>query len=276
MSIRSENGSKCTDGSVAIVELILSASGLANADTFSKSDPFCVVEEILGPDKTAEIARTECIQNCLEPKWHKKILISEQKQQKELVFSVYDSDSNALALTFHDFLGRCQCRLSDILSAPNSFLQMRLKKNRDVIAKGQLFLHAEKFVPSMETSVRFECRGVLSSPQKRWSLKPNIVTVVPSAYLEFYRKEAEHKLLMIHRTETKANTWNPEWEIFEIPSRHLSRGKIGGQSDTCGADTCGEDICGADICGATLAAPTDAAPSQSDTCGADTCGAQSK
>uniref|UniRef100_A0A914H4P4 C2 domain-containing protein n=1 Tax=Globodera rostochiensis TaxID=31243 RepID=A0A914H4P4_GLORO len=220
-----DGGREAADGPAEAVELILSASGLPNADTFSKSDPFCVVEEVQGPDKSVEIGRTECIQNCLSPRWHKKILVTEEPQ-KELRFSIYDSDSNSRALTFHDFLGRCQCRLSDILSSPNGSLIMRLKKDRDVIAKGQLQLFAEKFAPSGETIVSFECRGLLSSPQKRWSLKPNIVTVIPSAYLEFYRIETEHEMLMFHRTETKTNTWNPEWKIFDISLRHLCQGKF--------------------------------------------------
>uniref|UniRef100_A0A183C168 C2 domain-containing protein n=1 Tax=Globodera pallida TaxID=36090 RepID=A0A183C168_GLOPA len=219
MFVRTDGG-RGADGPAEAVELILSASGLPNADTFSKSDPFCVVEEVQGPDKSVEIGRTECIQNCLSPQWHKKILVTEEPQ-KELRFSIFDSDSNSRALTLHDFLGRCQCRLSDILSSPNGSLIMRLKKDRDVIAKGQLQLYAEKFAPSGETIVSFECRGVLSSPQKRWSLKPNIVTVVPSVYLEFYRIETEQ-----FRHKTKTNTWNPEWKIFDISLRHLCQGKF--------------------------------------------------
>lgn len=49
---------------------------LLDMDTFSKSDPICVVStKLFGSQNYTEIKRTECIDNNLNPEWVTKVLI---------------------------------------------------------------------------------------------------------------------------------------------------------------------------------------------------------
>ena len=61
----------------SIVELSMAARNLLDMDTFSKSDPICVVStKLFGSQNYTEIKRTECIDNNLNPEWVTKVLIS--------------------------------------------------------------------------------------------------------------------------------------------------------------------------------------------------------
>ena len=78
------------------VELSISGRNLLDLDTFSKSDPMCVV--YLGnPGKGGhfwkEIGRTECINNNLNPKFATKINLHYTFEKQQLMrFEVYDID----------------------------------------------------------------------------------------------------------------------------------------------------------------------------------------
>jgi hypothetical protein len=65
--------------------------GLANKDTFSKSDPCCVVQEKASDGRWREIGRTEVIDNNLNPTFKKKIEMTYYFEKKqELKFIIYD------------------------------------------------------------------------------------------------------------------------------------------------------------------------------------------
>ena len=50
---------------------------LLDMDTFSKSDPMCVVStKLFGSQNYTEIKRTECIDNNLNPEWVTKVLFN--------------------------------------------------------------------------------------------------------------------------------------------------------------------------------------------------------
>ena len=103
------------------VELSISGRNLLDLDTFSKSDPLCVVytkkSNQIG-EMWKEISRTECIDNNLNPDFATKILVEYLFEQQQLMrFEVYDIDSHSNDLREHDFIGSAECTLGQIVSA---------------------------------------------------------------------------------------------------------------------------------------------------------------
>ena len=112
-----------TPGSSSIamtkVEVSLSCSGLADMDTFSKSDPFAVL--YLQDCQTGDwlyVDRTETVDNTLNPHWVKKFLVDYQFETRQMLkVCVYDSDSDDTDLSSHDLIGCCECSLGEVLVA---------------------------------------------------------------------------------------------------------------------------------------------------------------
>ena len=103
------------------VELSLRCEKLRDLDTFSKSDPFCVVElKTMGVQNDwMEVGRTECIMDNLNPVWQKKIVLDYNFEQRQMLrLSVYDLDSDSVGskLENQDFLGVAECSLGEVVS----------------------------------------------------------------------------------------------------------------------------------------------------------------
>ena len=101
------------------VELSLRCERLRDLDTFSKSDPFCVVEcKTLGSE-WLEVGRTECVMDNLNPVWQKKIVLDYNFEQRQMLrLRVYDLDSDCVGskLENQDFLGVAECSLGEVVS----------------------------------------------------------------------------------------------------------------------------------------------------------------
>ena len=95
-------------------------------DTFSKSDPMCVVYlKPFGSEKFVELARTECIQNSLNPQWTTKVKIAYLfEEQQHMRFSVYDLDSRSTSLDDHDFIGSCEVTLGQIVTSGTAAIDL--------------------------------------------------------------------------------------------------------------------------------------------------------
>jgi len=99
------------------VELSLSCSGLADMDTFSKSDPFAVLyQQSTHTGNWVYVDRTETVDNTLSPSWVKKFVLDYQFESRQMLkVDVYDSDGDSPDLSSHDFIGSCQCSLGEVL-----------------------------------------------------------------------------------------------------------------------------------------------------------------
>lgn len=65
------------------IEMTISCRNLINTDVLSKSDPFCIISmKEPWQNKYYEIARTETIDDTLNPQWVKKILLSYNRYRK--------------------------------------------------------------------------------------------------------------------------------------------------------------------------------------------------
>ncbi|XP_065255718.1 copine-8 isoform X3 [Emys orbicularis] len=107
------------------VELSVSCRNLLDRDTFSKSDPICVLyTQGIGSKEWREFGRTEVIDNTLNPDFVRKFIMDYFFEEREnLRFDLYDVDSKSPNLSKHDFLGQVFCTLGEIVGSQGSRLE---------------------------------------------------------------------------------------------------------------------------------------------------------
>merc|ERR1712130_369002 len=110
---------------------ITGASKLINADTFGKSDPFCMVhlgavnlnpKDLCG---TAPVFRTKTIENNLNPQWKETALVAYDPTE-DVVFSVWDEDM----FNTGDFLGVARLTAEEAKKGHDGPLPLK-KKGKD-------------------------------------------------------------------------------------------------------------------------------------------------
>jgi hypothetical protein len=201
----------------SIVELSIAARNLLDMDTFSKSDPICVVStKLFGSQNYTEIKRTECIDNNLNPEWVTKVQIKYMfEEQQHLKFDVYDMDSNTRDLSQHDFLGSCTVTLGQVVSAPAVLDLMHPKYNKGTC--GSLIVSCEELSTCKdELQLQFLAKKL---DKKDWfgSSDP---------FLRFNRTNEGGTYTVVHQTEHINNNCNPMWKKFTIPVRTLCNGDL--------------------------------------------------
>ncbi|XP_024118483.1 copine-5 isoform X2 [Oryzias melastigma] len=110
------------------VEITVSCRHLLDKDTFSKSDPMCVLyTQGVETKQWREFGRTEVIDNTLNPDFVRKYILDYFFEEKQnLRFDLYDVDSKSPDLSKHDFLGQVFCTLGEIVGSPASRLEKPL------------------------------------------------------------------------------------------------------------------------------------------------------
>lgn len=99
------------------VELSIRCANLINADFMSKSDPMVVLEQKQDTG-WLELGRTETVWDNLNPEFQKKFSLEYHFEMHQMLrFSVYDIDSERRNLSDHDFLGKIEVSLGEIVSA---------------------------------------------------------------------------------------------------------------------------------------------------------------
>nr|BAB28837.1 unnamed protein product [Mus musculus] len=85
------------------VEVSVSCRNLLDRDTFSKSDPICVLyTQAVGNKEWREFGRTEVIDNTLNPDFVRKFILDYFFEEREnLRFDLYDVDSKSPNLSKH-------------------------------------------------------------------------------------------------------------------------------------------------------------------------------
>ena len=119
------------------IELRFSATDLANKDFLSLSDPFLVCHTVRNGAPAERIGHTETVKDDLNPVWATTMsctYIPEEHASSILLIDVFDRDSeDDKSLRKHDFLGRAVLRISDLLSAPHTRLDIPLAPARHLI-----------------------------------------------------------------------------------------------------------------------------------------------
>ncbi|XP_048113827.1 copine-8 isoform X2 [Alosa alosa] len=110
------------------VEITVSCRNLLDRDTFSKSDPICILyTQTIGNREWREFGRTEVIDNTLNPDFVRKFILDYFFEERQnLRFDLYDLDSKSENLSKHDFLGQAFCTLGEVVGSLGSRLERPL------------------------------------------------------------------------------------------------------------------------------------------------------
>ncbi|XP_028925567.1 copine-5 isoform X2 [Ornithorhynchus anatinus] len=218
------------------VEVTVSCRNLLDKDTFSKSDPLCVLyTQGIETKQWREFGRTEVIDNTLNPDFVRKFILDYFFEEKQnLRFDLYDVDSKSPDLSKHDFLGQAFCTLGEIVGSPGSRLEKPL-----VIGAFTLNSRTGKPIPSVSNGgiPGKKCGTIILSAEELGNCR-DVATMQFCAnkldkkdffgksdpFLVFYRSNEDGTFTICHKTEVVKNTLNPVWQAFPIPVRALCNG----------------------------------------------------
>ncbi|XP_032895492.1 copine-8 isoform X1 [Amblyraja radiata] len=198
------------------VEISVSCRKLLDRDTFSKSDPLCVLYlQGVGNKEWREYGRTEAIDNTLNPDFVRKFLLDYFFEERQnLRFDLYDVDSKSSNLSEHDFLGQVFSTLGEIVGSLGSRLEKPLV---GIPGKkcGAIILTAEELNNCHEIVMMQFCANKLDKKDFFGKSDP---------FLVFFRSNEDGTFTICHKTEFVKNTLNPVWQAFTIPVRALCNG----------------------------------------------------
>ncbi|XP_028849298.1 copine Va isoform X3 [Denticeps clupeoides] len=203
------------------VEISVSCRDLLDRDTFSKSDPLCILyTQGVESKQWREFGRTEVIDNTLNPDFVRKYILDYFFEEKQnLRFDIYDIDSRSPDLSKHpsesnDFLGQTFCTLGEIVGSPASRLEKPLG---GIPGKkcGTVILTAEELGNCRDCATMQFCANKLDKKDFFGRSDP---------FMVFYRSNEDGTFTICHKTEVVKNTLNPVWQPFSIPVRALCNG----------------------------------------------------
>nr|XP_023685961.1 copine-8 isoform X1 [Paramormyrops kingsleyae] len=198
------------------VEVTVSCRNLLDMDTFSKSDPICVLyTQGVGSKEWREFGRTEVIDNTLNPDFVRKFILDYFFEERQnLRFDLYDVDSKSSNLSKHDFLGQAFCTLGEVVGSLGSRLEKPLV---GIPGKkcGTIIVRAEELSNCRESVMMQLCGNKLDKKDFFGKSDP---------FLVFYRSNEDGTFTICHKTEVVKNTLNPVWQAFKISVRALCNG----------------------------------------------------
>uniref|UniRef100_A0A8C1R534 Copine VIII n=1 Tax=Cyprinus carpio TaxID=7962 RepID=A0A8C1R534_CYPCA len=199
------------------VEITVSCRNLLDRDTFSKSDPICVLyTQTVANRDWREFGRTEVIDNTLNPDFvHKFIIDYFFEERQNLRFDLVNSASiPAVCVCFQDFLGQMYCTLGEVVGSQGSRMERSLVgipgKNC-----GTIIVKAEELGNCRESVLMQFCGNKLDKKDFFGKSDP---------FLVFYRSNEDGTFTICHKTEVVKNTLDPVWQAFKIPVRALCNG----------------------------------------------------
>ncbi|XP_076863695.1 copine-8 [Brachyhypopomus gauderio] len=198
------------------VEITVSCRNLLDRDTFSKSDPICVLYiQTVTNREWREFGRTEVINNTLNPDFVQKFILDYFFEERQnLRFHLYDLDSKSENLSKHDFLGQMFCTLGELVSSSGSRMERPL---RGIPGKncGSIIVKAEELGNCRESVLLQFCGNKLDKKDFFGKSDP---------FLVFYRSNEDGTYTICHKTEVVKNTLDPVWQAFKISVRALCNG----------------------------------------------------
>ena len=172
-----------------------------------------------GERRWVEFHRTECVDNCHDPDFAAKAKIAYRfEEQQHLKFEVYDIDSSSVRLQDHDFLGRAQCTLGQIISSGSVKLPLSpSEKTPGDGSLGYLILTAEE-LSTLKDNILLQFTGQ-NLDKKDWFGKSD-------PFLVIHKSTESNIYSVVHKTEVIKCTLNPKWKIFSIPITTLCNGDL--------------------------------------------------
>eukprot|EP00283_Hemiselmis_rufescens_P009182 CAMPEP_0173421716 /NCGR_PEP_ID=MMETSP1357-20121228/2720_1 /TAXON_ID=77926 /ORGANISM="Hemiselmis rufescens, Strain PCC563" /LENGTH=570 /DNA_ID=CAMNT_0014384659 /DNA_START=97 /DNA_END=1806 /DNA_ORIENTATION=- len=203
------------------IRLTIECSGLQNKDTFSKSDPTCIVQMKGQDGRWNEVGRTEKVNNDLNPKFKTKIetdYLFEEVQ--DMQFLVYDIDGASAKLDDHDFLGSLSTTMGGIVGARGSCLIKPLSKTKGADEKryGSMKIIAEEVSSASGDLFKIRFAGAKLA-SKDWMGKGD-------KYLVLKRQRGDGAFEEVAKTEVVKNSKDPTWNMLEVPVAKLNLGNM--------------------------------------------------
>ncbi|XP_047492495.1 copine-8-like isoform X1 [Penaeus chinensis] len=198
------------------VELTVSCRNLRDTDVFSKSDPICIVyHQPFGSREWAELKRTECIDNTLNPDFATKIPLTYHfEEQQHLKFCLFDIDSGSSSLEDHDFLGEFECTLGILVASQK--VEKPLRNDQYSSSDNGSIIIVTEEVNSSKEELHLQLMAK-NLENRSWfcALDP---------FLELYKANEDGSYTLVHRSETVRSTKHPTWKEFSIPLSTLCSG----------------------------------------------------
>jgi len=195
------------------VEISISCSKLEDMDTFSKSDPFCVL--YVKDSKSNQwhcFGKTETIDNTLEPHFQKKFVLSYKfEERQQLRFDVYDSDSSSSNLEDHDFIGSMECSLGEVITQQGRGLTRQLigagKSARN--KKQTITVTSEELISNKE-HLNLKISASKLDAKDWWGFGSS------DPFLTISKSGEYGHWTVVHRTEVLKRNLNPTWKPFNL------------------------------------------------------------
>ncbi len=196
------------------LELSVSCKNLCDMDTFSKSDPLCVMYQQVADQKWVEVGRTEMLKNTLNPSWQHKFVLDYCFEQRQLVkFEVYDWDNKSTNVKDHDFLARLECTLGSIVSSPRKQFVSMIKDGPS--KKGQFTIIAEEVSGCNDmVKIQFAAKGL---DKKDTFGKSDPFYIIS-------RATGNGQWTVVAKSGVIKNTLNPTWPAVTMHVRELCNG----------------------------------------------------
>ncbi|VDN21032.1 unnamed protein product [Cylicostephanus goldi] len=168
---------------------------------------------VLGKGHWKECGRTERLQNTLNPEWATPLRIEYFFEEKQsMKFEVYDIDSDSPELSAHDFLGRMECDLAEIVSNRPFVKQLSGLKGYC----GEITIWSEEIDEGSKENIEFHLSA------RKLDKKDFFGKSDP--FLNIYRLEDDGSRILVYRTEAIMKELNPTWKPFEVNSKLLCHG----------------------------------------------------
>ena len=188
------------------LELSVSCSSLKNKDTFSKSDPLCILFEKRG-GKWAELDRTEMIHNNLNPQWQKKFSLDYNPQApQELKFNIYDWDTKAETTKQQDFLGSVEVSLQRIMEENYSSRKCQLGLKNG--GNGKITIVTEE-IRNYNYNPSIKLQFMAHNLDKKDFLGKS------DPYYQLKKKLPGGEWALVYKSEYVEKNLNPKWKIME-------------------------------------------------------------
>jgi len=169
--------------------------------------------------KWFEAGRTEAMRDNLNPDWQNEIKVDYFfEEAQKLRVEVYDKDSSSAKLKKHDFLGKCEGTLAELVSAKHGKKSFQLTDmyKKSMYGKGKkshLTITSEQVSSSGAEVYHIQLSGAKLDDKDFFGKS--------DPYMEISRQNADGTWNAVHRTEVINNNLNPKWRQFEISSSTL-------------------------------------------------------
>ncbi|XP_031628974.1 copine-8-like [Contarinia nasturtii] len=196
------------------IEMTLSGRNLKNTDILSKSDPYCLISmKESWQDNFHQIAKTETIQDTLNPEWVKKVILNYNFESiQKIRFEIRDEDYNG-----SDFLGFYETTVSDLVSFSGRQFVGKLK-GRTGENFGEIIVVTEEVISCKQIAeIQFAAQNL---PSSMWSCLGH----TRSPFLIISRANEDGKFSVVTKTEVLTNTQDPIWKAFTIRVTTLCNG----------------------------------------------------